>query len=64
MVKEIPRPIRFDDEGNRWTVEKQMSTWYPSGGINKLMLKNCLNQRTFVRYDEAGQPIGGNLSLA
>jgi len=64
MIKKIPREIRFDDEGTRWVVDKQRSTWYPTGGINKLTFKNCLNQTTFVRYDEAGCPIGGNLSLA
>ena len=63
MKKPIKRPIRKDEEGTLWMVDRQRTTWYPNGAVNKLVFKNGLNGETCVRYDEAGNPICGKPSL-
>ena len=64
MIKTIEKPHRKDKQGFTWTVNKQLTTWYPNGAINKLILESPWGAKTFVRYDQAGNPIGGELSLA
>lgn len=64
MKKEIMNLIRFDKEGELWFVDLQRTTYYPDGNVDKLVLKNKWEQKTFVRYNQIGEPICGNLSLA
>ena len=56
---------RKDKDGITWFVNTLRTTRYPNGGINVLVLETaCGGLRTFVRYDEIGNPIAGELSLA
>ena len=55
--------IRFDERGHAWEVNLQLSTQYPNGMINKLVLTQ-LGYKTVVRYNEAGDFIDGNPALA
>ena len=64
MKQNVTRPIRYDTQGQLWWVDLPKSTWYPDGHLNKLVLKNGDGKRTFVRYNQVGDPICGNLSLA
>ena len=48
--------VRFDQFGHPWVVNLQLSTKYPNGAINKLVLMQE-GVPTVVRYNEAGQYI-------
>ena len=59
------REVKKDEKGFVWIVNEKKSTRYPSGAIHIRVFENCSGgARTFVRYDEAGNPIAGNFALA
>ena len=59
------RKVRKDDKGFVWIINESKSTRYPSGAIHIRVFENSSGgARTFVRYDEAGNPIAGEFSLA
>jgi len=64
-MKNMPKngDIRFDEHGHAWVVNLQLSTQYPNGMIDKLVLTQW-GRKTVVRYNEAGEFICGNPALA
>ena len=55
---------RTDTQGFRWVVDKNSSTKYPNGNFNWLILRSAWGSIRFVRYDEIGNVIASNVSLA
>lgn len=50
-----------DEKGNKWF--PTLSTTYPDGKIDKVHLDGPKGLSTWIRFDQVGNPIAGNLSL-